>query len=47
MKIRFVAEAASDESLRESLVQDSARLGPTLTFDNPRDPTARLTTQGR
>lgn len=47
MKIRFVAEAASDESLRESLVQDSARLGLTLTFDNPRDPTARLTTQGR
>lgn len=28
-------------------VQDSARLGLTLTFDNPRDPTARLTTQGR
>ena len=47
LKIRFVSEVSKDETLRESLVQDSTRLGLTLTFDNPRDPTARLTTQGR
>lgn len=46
MKIRFVAEVGSNDTMREALIQDAARLGLSLVFDNPRDPTARLTTQG-
>ena len=46
MKIRFVDEVGSNDTMREALVQDAARLGLSLTFDNPRDPTARLTPQG-
>lgn len=47
LKIRFSAESVGDAQARESLVQDAARLGLSLTFDNQRDPTARLVTQGR
>ncbi len=46
MKIRFVDEVGTNDTMREALVQDAARLGLSLTFDNPRDPTARLTPQG-
>ncbi len=47
LKIRFAAAAVSNAQAREALIQDAARLGLTLAFDNQRDPTARLVTQGR
>lgn len=47
MKIRFSAESVDSPEAREALVQDATRLGLTLAFDNQRDPTARLNTQGR
>lgn len=47
MKIRFGADAVKSTESRDQLIQDAARLGMTLAFDNPRDPTARLTAQGR
>ena len=46
LKIRFAADAVGSPEMRDGLVKDAARLGLTLAFDNPKDPTARLTAQG-
>lgn len=47
LKVRFSPDAVNSAEARSALTQDAARLGLTLAFDNQRDPTARVTTQGR